>query len=307
MTGVALEAGPVVAGVDGSVQSMRAAEVAADAARRRHRPLLLVHATPWVAADGDRPDVALLLREGALALLDRVATAVRDRAAVEVGTLVVDGPPVHVLRGLSADAALLVLGSRGLGGLPGLLVGSTAAGVVHGAACPVVVLPSRPDAGDEDVVPGLRAEDGTAAAGPVVAGVEGRAGDDDVLAFAVGEAALRGTGVRAVHAWRDVALDASAGRIPALVDGSTAEAAERRLLAESVAGWREKEPDVPIAELVVRDRAPLALLDAARDAGLLVVGHRHRSVLGRIGATTHALLHRAPCPLAVVPLVEEPS
>jgi nucleotide-binding universal stress UspA family protein len=195
---------------------------------------------------------------------------------------------VDALRDLSAEAALVVLGSRGAGGVPGLLVGSTATGLVHHAQCPVIVLPE---------------DDGDAPArGPVVVGVEGHPDDEDVLAFAVAEAAARGTDLVAVHAWRDVVLEAAAGGFGPYVDWTGVEAEEQRLLAESVAGWRDKEPDVRIVERVLRDRAATGLLDAGATAGLLVVGHRHRPAVARLGSTTNGVLHRTRCPLAVVPL-----
>lgn len=74
------------------------------------------------------------------------------------------------------------------------------------------------------------------------------------------------------------------------------EAGRRR---ETLAGWREKEPDVAIREVVVRDRPARALLAAGMTAQLIVVGHRRRLALG---STTHAVLHRAASPVAVVPL-----
>ena len=282
---------PVVAGVDGSENAVHAARYAAGLARRRHAPLLLVHATPW-SGSPDLPDIGRLLREGAGALLDATAAAVREGGGVDVRTEVLDGYPVEALCRLSTDAAVLVLGNRGVAGVPGLLVGSTAAGVVHHAGCPVIVLPDRAELEDRR--------------GPVVVGVEGRRDDEEVLAFAVGEAATRGTDLVAVHSWRDVTLEVSAGRIPSLVDWAGVEAAEQRLLAEAVAGWRDKEPDVEISERVLRDRAAGALLDAAGRAQLLVLGHRHRPALARLGSTTNGVLHRSPCPVAVVPLRSGP-
>jgi nucleotide-binding universal stress UspA family protein len=281
---------PVVAGVDGSENSVRAALYAAEEARFRHAPLLLAFASPW-RADDDPADFSSLLREGAESLLERAAATVRKSlGTAEVTTTVVDGYPVDALRDLSAEASLVVLGSRGVGGVAGLLVGSTASGVVHHARCPVIVLPEED--GDS---PGR---------GPVVVGVEGHPDDQEVLAFAVGEAASRGADVVAVHAWRDVTLEAAVGGLGPYVDWTGVEAAEQLLLAESVSGWRDKEPDVEIVERVLRDRPATALLDAAATAGLLVVGHRHRRALARLGSTTNGVLHRARCPLGVVPLVK---
>jgi nucleotide-binding universal stress UspA family protein len=288
---------PVVAGVDGSESSFAAALYAAGEAHRRGLPLLLVHATPLSLAGPEEPATVAgfgrLLADGAEILLHDVESQLRERAdAVPlVRTAVLDDDPVAALCAVSGQATLLVLGRRGAGTLTGALAGSTASGVVQHAQCPVLVLP-----GDGRVR--------TSGGGPVVAAVEGSAEDELVLAFAVAEAADRRTDLVAVHAWRDVTLELSAGRIPPLVDWAGVEAEEQRLLAEAVAGWRDKEPDVVIREVVVRDRPAAALREAALAADLLVVGHRHRPVLARLSSTVHGLLHRAPCPLAVVPLTK---
>jgi nucleotide-binding universal stress UspA family protein len=127
--------------------------------------------------------------------------------------------------------------------------------------------------------------------------------DDEVLAFAVEEAAARRTDLVAVHAWRDSSLDPGLRTVsPPLVDWSGVARDEQRVLAEAVAGWREKEPDVVVREVVVRDRPAPALVATAATAQLLVVGRRGHPRLARLGSTAHAVLHRASCPVAVVPV-----
>jgi nucleotide-binding universal stress UspA family protein len=180
----------------------------------------------------------------------------------------------------------MVLGSRGAGGLAGLLLGSTASRVVAHAGCPVLVLPDEADV----LVRGRRS---------VVVGVEGRAGDEEVLAFAVDEAAARGTDLLAVHAWEEVVLDTSLRTVSPLADWAGVVADEERALSEALAGWRDKEPDLEIREAVVRDRTARALVAASMTAQLLVVGHRSRRALG---STAHGVLNRATCPVAVVPV-----
>ena len=129
---------------------------------------------------------------------------------------------------------------------------------------------------------------------PVVAGADGSDSSVAAALYAAEEAHRRSLPLLLVHAtpWN---LSGTGTPPP------PAEA--QRLLAESVAGWRDKEPDVAIREVVVRDRPAVALREAAMSAELLVVGHRHRHVLARLGSTVHGLLHRTPCPLAVVPLL----
>lgn len=280
---------PVVVGVDASEAAVRAVQFASDEARRRSVPLRIVHAITWF--DGMRHpypelDVGGRLIGGAESLLQAMSDHVAGSVPADrVSTAAVDGNPVDVLVEASADASLVVVGGRGVGGVAGLLVGSTAHGVVAHAACPVVVLP------DETTV---QARDRQS----VVVGVVGR-GDEEVLAFAFGEAWARGTELVAVHAWQDVVLETSFRSTGALVDWAGVAAEEERVLSEAVAGWREKEPDVVIREVTVREKSARALVEAGLTAQLLVVGHHRRRALG---STTYGTLHRAPCPVAVVPL-----
>ncbi|SEO70370.1 universal stress protein [Trujillonella endophytica] len=295
MTGAGVSAGGrVVVGVDGSEPSVQAALYAAEAARRRGVGLLVVHVTPWQGFDDALPmagrEVKARFEESATLLVEAAADTVRqETGSGDVTAAVVDDHPVDGLLALSADAALVVIGRRGLGGLPGLLLGSTAGAVAQHARCPVIALPEEWD-------------ETAARTRPVVVGIEGGSGDDEVLAFAVAEAASRATGLEAVHAWRDPSLEAALGGFGPFVDWSVVEEDERGKLSRAVAGWRDREPGVPITETVVRDRAAAALLDASAGAELLVVGHRHRGRFGRVGSTTYGLLHRAACPVAVVPL-----
>ncbi|MGY1755108.1 universal stress protein [Blastococcus sp. SYSU D01042] len=299
MTGAQVAAeGRVVVGVDGSDPSMRAAVYAAGCARRRGVGLLVVHVTPRQGVQDSVPmaawEVRERFRESATALVDAAAGAARQAAGpVEVTAAVVDDYPVDGLLALSAGAALLVTGRRGAGGLPGLLLGSTAGALVQHAQCPVIASPDEPP----------EHEDGDPAS--VVVGVEGGPTDEPVLAFAVAEAAARGAVLTAVHAWQELTLGAGVGGFGPLVDWSGVAADEQRLLAEAVAPWRTAAPGLRIEEALVRERPAGALLRAAAGADLLVVGHRHRGLLARLGSTTHAVLHRAACPVAVVPIRAE--
>lgn len=286
--------GRVVAGVDGSDSSLRAAVHAAECARRRGLGLLVVHVTPRGVPMADR-EVQERFGESPAALVEAAAAAAREATGLaDVTAAVVDDHPVDGLLALSSGAALIVTGRRGTGGLPGLLLGSTAGALVQHAECPVIALPDEV---------GTQAGAGL----PVVVGVEGHAGDDAVLAFAVAEAAARGVDLRAVHAWRGVTAESAVGGFGPIVDWSAIETEEQRQLSEALAGWRGGEHGVRIEEVVARDRAATALLHASDSAGLLVVGHRHRGRLARLGSTSHAVLHRAACPVAVVPIREQPG
>jgi nucleotide-binding universal stress UspA family protein len=283
---------PVVVGVDASEAALRATRFAAEAARLRGAPLRIVHALgvlPDARARrrlGDL-DVAQLIRDSGTGVVERAADTVAGVAGpAGLTSAVLDGDPVAALRAESAAAQLVVVGARGAGGLAGLLLGSTATGVAADAHCPVVVLP------DETTVTVRERRS-------VVVGVEGRPGDDEVLALAFTEAALRGTDLVAVHAWQDAALETAFRSVGPLVDWGSVQDDEERVLGQALAGWAGKEPDVPVREVVLREKTAAALVSAGMTAQLLVVGHRPRR---SFGSTTHGVLHRAVCPVAVVPL-----
>jgi nucleotide-binding universal stress UspA family protein len=282
---------PVIVGVDASEESLRAVAFAADEARLRAAPLRIVHALPTAfrsatVSPGDL-DVPELLRSGAQGVLLWAAEAVADRLPAQaVSTSVVHGDPVGVLREESERAQILVVGSRGVGGVAGLVLGSTASGLAGQTGCPLVVLPDDTTAWVRDRV-------------SVVVGIEGRSTDDAVLEFAFDEAAARGTGLIAVHAWQDVALETAFQSLGPIADWAGVQADEQRVLSEALAGWADKEPDVAVREVVVREKTARALVAASLTAELLVVGHHRRRALG---STTHAALHRATCPVAVVPI-----
>jgi nucleotide-binding universal stress UspA family protein len=286
---------PVVVGVDGSDGSRAALALATEEARRRNAPLRLLHALSWPlsgTAAVVSPDSRLrtMLEAGAQTFLRTAADGAADVLGSDrVSWSVADDDPVTALHTASSEAQLLVVGSRGVGGVAGLLLGSTANGLVTDAACPVVVLPDP-----TSVVVSPRSS--------VVVGVEGRPGDEAVLAFAFGEAAARGTDLVAVHAWQDAALETSFESMSPLVDWAGVLLDEERVLAEALAGWRDEEPDVAVREVVLRERTARALVSVSLTAELLVVGHRRRRPLARLGSTTHGVLHRAGCPVAVVPV-----
>jgi nucleotide-binding universal stress UspA family protein len=281
---------PVLVGIDGSGAAASAARFALDEARRRSAPLHLVTAAPRPSdrlAAVLKNDQATSLRTVAQSIVQAAADALGEQAGdVPVITRVVVGHAVDVLCAASAEAQLIVLGSRGAGGVVGVLLGSTASRVVAQASCPVAVLPDDPDV----LVRGRRT---------VVVGVEGSADDEDVLAVAFAEAASRRTDLLAVHAWQEVVLDVPLRTVSPLADWAGVVADEERVLAEAIAGWRDKEPDVAVREAVVRDRTAPALVAASMTAELLVVGHR----TGRfLGSTTQSVLNRASCPIVVVPI-----
>ena len=283
--------GPVVVGVDGSGSGAEAVCWGArEAARRRVRLRLvsaLVLPSPnHIGNPGLGTSYKATMTEAAETVLaDAVALARSTEPGIDIESELRTGFAVPVLLAESEQAGLVVVGSRGLGGFTGLLVGSVAVALAARGVCPVAVVRGA-------------AEESTTDTGPVVVGVDGSPTSEEALALAFEEAALRGAPLLALHTWQDDVVELS---IAPLVDWNAVEAEEHVLLAERLAGWSEKYPDVEVRRRVVRDRPAAELVDLSRTARLVVVGSRGRGgvrglLLGSVG---HALIHHAHCPVLV--------
>jgi nucleotide-binding universal stress UspA family protein len=284
---------PVVVGVDGSGSAYRAVEWAAAEAVRRGAELRLVRAFSWTTSerpirDGGRVaqyrDELLKIARGQVARAARIAADVRPE--VETTTQVAIGAPIEVLGSEARRAQLLVLGDRGLGGLAGLLLGSVAVGLAAHGACPVVIVRGeRGAAGNEE--------------SPVVVGIDDSSISEAALAFAFDAAAARGVGLVVVHAWSPTAIDDA---LAPVMDWDAATAEEDALLAERLAGWERKHPEVAVRRTVVRNGAVRSLVAASREAQLVVVGSRGRgNATGLLlGSVSHGVLHASHCPVAIV-------
>ena len=285
----------VIAGTDGSDPSLRAVEWAAREAALRGALLRIVavpvllrrmswqpgpHSTPETVADTIRR-----FYEQALATAAACATEAEPDVAVE--TALLPGRPARALAEAAADASMLVVGSRGAGGIAALLLGSVSRYVATVAPGPVVVAREETEAGHGEVVVGIRDLD-----------------QDKAIAFAFDEARLRGARLRAVHAWRwflpEMRL-AGTERPGADVGEVTAEAAG--WLADLLTFWREKYPDVEVAPDVAHGSAARVLAGASARADLVVLGRNSAddSWQPSTGATAHALLSHAHSPVAIVP------
>jgi nucleotide-binding universal stress UspA family protein len=275
---------PVVVGIDGSAPALAAVRWAAEEAERDRVGLRLVTAFGWRAPGrADAPERGVdhrevLLQSARAEQAKAAAVAVKAAPGIAVSRTIVDGYPVPRLTAASQEARLVVIGDRGRGGLAGRLV---AVGLASRAACPVVV---------------VRGEQ-PAPSAPVVVGVDGSPLGESALAFAIEAAAARRAPLVAVHAWRDESSEATRQEF---LDREAAES--ERFLAQQLAGWGEKYPDVEIRRVVVRDRPAHGLVLQCADAQLLVVGSSGRGGLAGLllGSVAHAVLHRAPCPVAVV-------
>lgn len=270
---------PIVVGVDGSSSALQAVRWAAAEAARRGVPLRLVTvcSTP-VGLPGGVVEPAVIqkaLRDQGQRWLHEARQAAREISGSPVPDLVLmTASVVPALVKESLHASLLVLGTRGLGGFAGLLIGSNAVFLAGRAHCPMVVVRGAEPA-----------------RGSVVVGVDGTPTSETAVAFAFADASLHGTDLVAVHAWADTSPD---------IDSVQQRAHET--LAERLAGWQEKYPDVRVIREVVRDHPSRALLRHAEHARLVVVGTRGRGGFQGLvlGSTGQHLLHHAPCPVVVV-------
>lgn len=294
----------VVVGLDGFRESRAAAEWAAREAKLRGLPLTIVHGVepvphPWAQAP-------LLGGETQAQWSERIPREAVEglrlrHPGVDVSLVRLSGRPAELLTAAAADGELLVLGSRGMSGAGGFLVGSVGQAVIAHTDVPVVVVRAGEQAADEHESDPVGIPSAATAYRPVVVGVDTEKPADDVIGFAFEEADRRRTAVRAVHSWYlpayyvyGLSFDASLHH--EIVREKAAE------LAEVLRPWREKYPFVEVSEESRTGSAADCLVDAARNASLVVVGRRvRRNPIGvHIGSVTHAVLHHATAPVAVV-------
>ncbi|WP_018549595.1 universal stress protein [Streptomyces sp. LaPpAH-108] len=279
---------PIVVGVDGSEQSLRAVDWGADEAALRGAPLRLVYASLWeryegalIAQELHRPVDEVMARDVVGTAEER---ARRRRPGVPVTTDVLPDEPEYGLVRESRTARAVVLGCRGRSGLTEALLGSVSLTVAGHAHCPVIVLRGGHDDPER------------AGTGRIVLAVGEKPAGTAAVRFAAEEAALRGLPLEAVRAWRR-----PSGPLPGHVphDGDP-ERAARDTVEEAL---RDLPAGVVPVRHVLEGPTRDALLDASQGAVLLVVGARRRH--GRfglqLGRVAHGVLHRADCAVAVVP------
>ncbi|MFZ3573011.1 universal stress protein [Streptomyces sp. BH097] len=301
----------VIVGLDGTAESRAAADWGAREARLRSLDLTLVHARNWqpyvyapLAGMSLPPDARELERNGPEKLLADVGSALRrSYPDLEVSSRVVSDEPVSALLNEAARAELLVLGSRGLSGITGFIVGSVAHGVAARAAGPVVFVRGREHASDEH---GQHAQGRASAATPyrdVVLGLDCAHPDAAVLGFAFDAAVRRDVRLRVVHVWNVPPYYYGYGGVNVPGLKGQLESRVRQDVADVVRPWRAKFPGVEVVEEALVGSAGLSLVAESRNASLVVVGRRKRRapVGGHIGPVTQAVLHHCAAPVAVVP------
>jgi len=281
----------LIVGADGSDHSLRAVEWATEEAARRDLPLRILYAeAPWLydmPVDPRLGAVRKWLLTGGREILDQAVAAARERDPdVAVRPEAAPGPASRILLEKTRDAAMVVLGGRGAGTLAGLLLGSTALQVVTHTPVPAVVV--------RDLEPAVRRE--------IAVGMDGAEPSRPALEFAFEEASLRRARLRVVHVWSHPA-SYGPGTMRPLVHDPRIVAEEDRRLGETLAMWREKYPEVEVISKIVQGSPVRILGGVSARADLLVVGTRGRGGFAdlRLGSVSHALLHYAHCPVAVVP------
>ncbi|NJQ03515.1 universal stress protein [Streptomyces zingiberis] len=318
----------VTAALDDSPEAAAAGEWAAGEAWLRGVELRLVHVRPKESkalqapfrATGTRHPTGARHRSAG-GLPEEVVAGLRDRhPEVKITADELTGSPADILQGIAHTADLLVLGSRGLGGVRGFLVGSVALATLAHATHPAVLVRAGPEEPERAEPPGPRGEAGdgrraTASAregpGEVVVGVDLAQPCDEVIRFAFEEARRRGAVLRAVHAYRlppaeTWATPPAVGAYPPFdiaPDAGEITRYEASALSALLGRRRAEFPGVEVAEEAEVGSAAHHLLQAADGASLVVLGRRIRRapLSPRIGSVAHALLHHARAPVAVVP------
>ncbi|MGI8578200.1 MAG: universal stress protein [Nocardioidaceae bacterium] len=287
-------AGSILVGVDGSEASARAVLWAEKQSRLEGRPLVLVHAidprrNKWAGEYGfGMTQFVEAIEAGGRELLETARAAVRLDAndKLDVQTIFELADPRQVLMDLSDEASMIVVGSRGYGPVRSLLLGSVSIALTQHARCPVVVM--RPQEADDSQR-------------QIVVGLSGFQPLSSAAEFAFRQASLRSLPLTILHGFWDPTLghtDTAPHAMQAL-----AYADEAQQVLKTVAGMTEKFRDVVVTYRIAKGLPDDSLLAASKDAGMVVVGARHKSTLSaRLeGQVSRTVTEHAHCVVAVVP------
>ncbi|WP_416956163.1 universal stress protein [Streptomyces sp. Agncl-13] len=284
---------PIVVGVDGSEPSLRAVDWAADEATLRGAPLRLVYASLWeryegtsIAEDLAKPDEQVMAED----VVDNAARRARRRHPdLDVSVEVLAEEPEYALVRESRSASVLVTGTRGRSGLAEALLGSVSLIVAGHAQCPMIVVRGSHD---NQVRTGTH--------GRVVVGVGEKPAGSAAVRFAFDEARRRGVPVDVVRAWRCPAHETTDHP---LMSGEPARLHEQQAVEALESALQDVPADVESHRRVVEGHTRTVLVDASRDADLLIVGARRRpGHYGlQLGRVAHGVLHHSACPVVIVP------
>ncbi len=280
----------IVVGVDGSADGSAAVRWASDQAR-------------WIGAElrvvtAFGPDHDFSGHDRAKEHMDGVIEQAVGNALAYAPNLTVTrvehfGSPGTALCDESAEADLLVVGSRGRGGFAGLLLGSVSRQCAHRSACPVAVVRAA------DGEPADSTEAGAARSHRIVVGTDGSASSATAVAWAARQAEGTGATVEAVMAWDWMTTYGWGFVIPPDLDPRADSA---RTLEHELAPARAAHPAVVIESNLVEGPAAQLLVERSSDADLLVVGSRgHGGLVGAIiGSVSEYCVSHARCPVLVM-------
>jgi len=282
----------IIVGADGSPASNAAVCWAAHDAVLRHIPLTVVHVvSPMVATwpHSPLPDGVAVWHEneGRRILANALKLAretAKDHPRVPIECELVFSAAAPTLVDLSKEAELVVVGTYGRGALARGLLGSVSSSLVRQAHCPVAVIR------DEDPRMPHPAQ------APVLVGIDGSPASELATAIAFDEASRRHVNLIAVHAWSDAEIL----ELPGL-DWSAVKAEEERVLAEGLAGWQERYPDVTVHRLLVCDRPARVLAETSETAQLVVLGSHGRGGFAGtlLGSVSNAVVQTVRMPVIV--------
>ena len=287
----------VVVGADGSASSRVAVKWAARAAAMRHVPLTVVHvvrplsvassALAWPAGRVPQDVLETQENDNRRVIADAIKV-VADSATggnrPEIDSAMLLGREVPALVDLSKDAQLMVVGCRGRTGQHRRLLGSVSTGLIHHAHCPVAVI-------HDEGPPSTQFSNL-----PVILGIDGSRASELALEIAFDEASWRGADLVALHVWSDSDMSTVFG-----IDSSAVQFAADNTLAESLAGWQERYPEVTVRRVVEFERPVRHLLEQAEKAQLIIVGSHGRGGFAgmMLGSVSTAVAQEARVPVIV--------
>ena len=278
----------VVVAIDDEDPDLLLLDWAATAAAFRGTRLVICHVCEWLLGDlapqrmDEHDDLAL--RSGPELVVGTALDAVRAaHPGLEVSGAIGTGSPQRGLLAVAKEAAMIVVGARGIGGFAGLLMGSVSGQLAEHAACPVAVV--RPVHGS---------------AVDVVVGIDGSPESGRALQLGLAEARRTGGTLIALHAYRYVPVAAAYAPNPGIDQFSQRELAEENL-DRALGDVEERNPDVKIERRIEHGSSAAVLVAAADGAAALVVGARGLGGFAGLilGSVSQQVLRHAHCPVLV--------